>query len=182
MAKGGNVAGFVILSILALGGLGLSGYMFIDNEFLGGSLPYHEHESHKLVAVWDGLNGVGTEFNVSFSDIQLNNSDYFTMDSNNETITLDVRGWYKVTIITTWISLDVTNKYYFRYHRNGEIEGFPGYLEYPEEATVSLSISYYIYSVGNDTTYFHCHSSLADSFGLAANQGYNQAILEYCDI
>ena len=90
MAKGGNIGAIVILSILALGGLGLSGYMFVEDQFLGGNeyvsdhdhdLIPHEHEMYTLVGVWEDLGGSGTEFNVSYQDIQVNQSEYFSLST-----------------------------------------------------------------------------------------------------
>ena len=103
MAKGNKTGAIVILAILALGGLGLSAYMFIEDQFLGGNeyVPDHEHDyedkSYKLVGLWDELDGVGDNFNISFSHNITAENEYVTL-TGGTTFNLTQQGWYKFTI------------------------------------------------------------------------------------
>lgn len=47
IANGGKTAAIVILSIISLGELGLSGYMFVEDQFLGGNeyIPDQKHNN-----------------------------------------------------------------------------------------------------------------------------------------
>lgn len=182
MANGKKIGAFVILSILALGGLGLSGYMFIEDLLLGKHPQVHDYEGYQMVAVWEELHGTGSAFNLSLDDMTLNYTEFFSLTDDNVSLTLEQRGWYKFTFITTWTSLDSLNTYYFRVHKNENIIGYAGTFTNPQETIRSLNLVYYVYSVGNDTFRFHCHSSGADVFSVATNQDFNQVVLEYCRV
>ena len=180
MAKGGNTGAIVILSILALGGLGLSGYMFVEDQFLGGNeyVPDHEHGMYTLVGAWDELDGSGTDFNISYQDIQLNQSEYFSLNAANDTFTLLQEGWYKLTVCTTFTSLIAPNTYRGIVYENGAMSHGLFDIE-PVIDTFPMNIIYYVYSVGNKTVHINCFSIGGDSYSVAGNDLYNAAFLEY---
>jgi hypothetical protein len=173
MAKGSNTGAIVILAILALGGLGLSGYLFIDDLFLGGD------ESNKLVAVWEELTGTGDDFNITFNDNQITANNYATLSNANTSISLNEVGWYKLTITTVWISLDSGNFYFMKIIKNGIPTDNPAYSGYPQESTLAISVVYFVFSDGDDIYTLNCQSNAGDSFSISANQVYNQMTLEF---
>ena len=187
MANGKNTAAFIILTILAVGGLGLSGYMFVEDQFLGGDeyVPEHEHdliphdhEMYTLVGIWDELEGSGTDFNLTFQDLEYQNSEYFSLSTANDTITLLQEGWYKFTIATTWISLDSSNYYDLYAKRNGTtIHGLVE-ISYPPSAVFTTYLVFFVYSEGNDDVWIECQSS-GDTYQVAPNDQFNHAYLEY---
>ncbi len=180
MAKGSNIGAIIILAILALGGLGLSGYMFIEDKFLGGNeyVPYHEHESYQLVGLWNSLSGSGDVFNLTFTANETNDNNYVTL-TGGTIFNLTQQGWYKFTIATILINLATTDYYYVRSFRNEVVSELIGYIHNPAETGGYLFMEYYTYSDGDDLIYFTCGSSLGDSFSITGNNNYNHAWVEY---
>lgn len=173
MANGKNTGAFIILAILALGGLGLSGYMFIKDQFIGGS------DSNLLIGVWEETYGSGISFNISFGENQLDQSAYFTLSVDNETFTMNHEGWYKFTFNTYWTGLTSPEYYYFGAYKNGVLVEYPGYVADPLDTIYVLNLVYYVYSDGDDSIYFQCDSYFGDSFSMPGSHSYDQAILEY---
>jgi len=184
MAKGNNIGAVVILAILALGGLGLSGYMFIEDRFLGGNeyVPDHDHEyedkSYKLVGLWDSLSGTGDAFNITFASNKTAENGYVTL-TGGTTFDLTQQGWYKFTIVAIFINLDPADYYYTRSYRNGAISEMAGYIHYPQSDGAYLNMESYVYSEGNTSIYFTCAAAFGDSFSITGNNYYNHAWLEY---
>ncbi|MHA1110797.1 MAG: hypothetical protein ACTSRE_06815 [Promethearchaeota archaeon] len=179
MAKGNNTGAIVILAILALGGLGLSGYMFVEDRFLGGD----EHDAYKLIGVWENLEGSGTDFNITFQNPQYQNNEYFSLSTTNTTFNLLLEGWYKLTISTTWTSLDPTEVYRAYVMKNGVTHSAIFEMWHPAEIQMKLDVELYLYSNSTDSYHIHCYESgFTDPFGLATNQIFNTAYLEYITI
>ncbi len=173
MAKGSNTAAIVILAILALGGLGLSGYMFINDQFFGGD------ETNLLLAVYEESYGSGISFNISFGVNQLNPSEYFTLSADNETFTFHHEGWYKFTFNTYWTGLLPTDGYVLGVYKNGVVVEHPGYVTNAADSIYALNLEYYLHCDVDDSIYFKCNSVYGDSFSMPGEHSYDQIILEY---
>ncbi len=180
MAKGSNTGAFVILTILALGGLGLSGYMFVRDQFFGGTED--SLEGYQLIAVWEKLTEFGTndDFYLNLSENQLTQSDYFTLTSGTN-LTLNHPGWYRISIRTIWSSLAGTNNYVFNLEKNGATSASLIYLSAPSDTYYTINLVVYVHSDGNDYFHFNSYSTAADAFSIASNQNYNQFVLEFIE-
>lgn len=179
MAKGSKTGAVVILGILAVAGLGLSGYMFINDQFLGEN--EHTHEGNELLAIWEFFGGNGADYYIYFQDNQLPQSEYFNMTDSNTTLNLNYRGWYRLTIRTAWTGLSVADNYYFLLTRNGLSYVNIYNLNGPTDTTEMIDQTVYVHSDGDDAFRFHCYSAGVDVFSLASNQYYNQMTLEYVE-
>ena len=186
MAKGSNIGAVIFLAILALGGLGLSGYMFINDQFLGGDehthdLIPHEHEGYELVAVWEQISGSGNDFYLNVSYNQLPQNEFCGLTDGNTTFNLTQKGWYRFAIQTTWNSLLATEDYSLAVEKN-EIETAKiMYLFDPPEIYWSMNLVHYVYSDGDDLFRFFCQSFNFDSFGISPSIKDNQIVLEYIE-
>lgn len=197
MANANKTGGIAILAILALCGLGLSGYMFVEDRFLGGEeyltqedlndyvteedlidyVTEDDLDVYKLVGAWDNLEGSGTVFNLTLLDRELHLMEYFSINLANDTITLLHEGWYKFTLLTTWVNLDSTAYYRATGFKNG-IQDYSKEFQKPSATTLGFEFTYYVYSNGTDSIFMQGYST-SDSFGVAANSAYNAAYLEY---
>jgi len=83
-------AGTVLLGIIALVGLGLSGYMFLKYEFLSPITPTKD-SGLILVGFWDDLDentdytpwNFNDDWLVEFSDSPFNDSNYISVSNGN---------------------------------------------------------------------------------------------------
>jgi hypothetical protein len=180
MAKGSNAGAFIVLAILALGGLGLSGYMFINDRFFGGDEPLPDND--QIIAVWNKLteSGSNSNFYLNLSENQLNQSEYFILTGGTN-LTLNHPGWYRITIRTIWSSLSSATNYVFNVEKNGATSDSLVYLSAPQETYYTINLFDYVYSDGNDYFQFNCYNGAADAFSIASNQNYNQFILEFIE-
>lgn len=179
-----NKGAVIFLAIIAVGALGLSGYMFIEDQFLGGNdyVPDHEHEfedkSYKLVGLWDSMGGSGSSYNLTFGANKIAANEYVNL-TDPATFNLTQEGWYKFTIVTIFTGLDPTNYYYVRCVHNGTNSELVGYVDDPSATADYVNMVYYVHSSVGDLINFLCGSSLGDSFSVSGNNFYNHAILEY---
>ena len=132
-----------------------------------------------VVAVWDTLDGSGSDFNITLSGLKINNNKYFSISTDNTTITLTKSGWYKFTFRTTFLGLSVADRYFCSLEKNGVTDAALMYADFPVMDEWETDASVYVQSDGNDVYNFNCRSINADSFTVAVGQDYNQIVLEF---
>ena len=176
--------GIILLGIIAIAGLGLSGFMFISDL-----IPSPSSDTGTiLVAVWDDLDwntAYGThtsaaDWLVEFTNSPYNNSNYVTVRNDNTRFILSP-GLYKITIKMTLQSIASSSAYlvsllkndndeeYFHYHATDE-----GW----ESEHHSLCSSVYVEADGVDYFEINCFSG-GDAFSVIAIENYNQLSIEY---
>jgi hypothetical protein len=192
MAKGGNTVAVVILAIFAIGGFGLSGYMFIEDQFLGGNeyVPEHEHESTlKLVALWDDLDENfdtppytdANHFLIAYDTPVLVDTDYVIV--HNETrFYLPVEGIYKINVNTLLYPVVATEVYWVVLMRN--ITYFENFERIGIEGTISTTMYYskgsvYVNTTGGIDTYYEIQVYGTGTSGIMTTENYNQLSIEY---
>jgi hypothetical protein len=165
-SKGSALA--IIAFIIGAGGLGIGIYTIFFSP-------------PGVVAIWDSLYGGGDNFDIAARDIQITHNKYFSISTDNTTITLTKSGWYEFTIRTTFYSLSAADRYTLELQKNGVSEAFFVYLNYPASTYWEISSSVFVQSDGDDEFVFNCESSGSDTFFISANQDYNQLILEFVE-
>ena len=178
MAKGNKSGAIIILAIISLGALGLSGYVFINDQFFGGN----EQQGNELIAVWESITGsTGNLFYVNFSDNQLDQSDYFTSTPGITNITLVQKGWYRFTIHLVLGDLLSTDTYALSLWKNGALHEYLDYQHFPQEVYRTISTVAYVYSDGTDYFQFRCEAFGLDNFYILGTQTNNKATLEFLE-
>ena len=173
MANNKGSALSIIAFIIGAGGLGIGIFTMITSE----------SEEPNVVALWETItrSGPTDDFILSFSSIQLNHSNYFSMSNGNTTITLTRSGWYKFTIRTMLIGLTTTDDYYFNIEKNGAFSNALLYTSNPPTISRCITAVAYVESDGNDEFIFRCFDIGADPFGVTPTQKYNQLALEFVE-
>jgi hypothetical protein len=164
----------IIALLLGASGLGLGVYSIIHFQIaIDGIIG-----SENIVAVWETIGGSGTTFNLTLGDIQVNNSEYFTLADGNSTIHLLQHGWYRFNIRVLWSGLSGAFVYVLEMYKNGANIGILESIGNP--STTSHRISAFIYVCSNGTDYFSIRSNSGDSHNIyTIDQDYNQVSLEY---
>ena len=134
---------------------------------------------NNLVGIWEsvGASQTGTVFNLTFGNIQLNNSEYFTLSSNQEIIYLDKPGWYRVNVRIRLTGLVSTADYYLVLI--GYVLEYLDNIPYPQETEYSVNTFGYIHSDGDKYFILHCYNWDGDTFSVDTDQDFNQIVLEY---
>ena len=193
MSKGGNKGAVIFLAILAVASLGLSSYMFVEDNFLGGNeyVPEHEHdydftEGFRLVALWEDLDGNFTGpssyFPIEFHNHTILDTDYVSVLSETQFF-LPLEGIYKITLNAIFTEL-TTNAFYIIYlTRNGTdvcyLDAFEtgGTLDSDYHRTSTTS---YINGTGNLNDIYMIYALSSDNFWYGAkSQDHNQLAIEY---
>ncbi|MHA1111956.1 MAG: hypothetical protein ACTSRE_12690 [Promethearchaeota archaeon] len=192
MAKGGNTGAFVILSILALGGLGLGGYTFVNEQFLGGDEHTHDYvdtQGFKLVGLWNTLtentvnnplHNTANDFLVEFDDMMVLDTTYVNV-INSTRFSLPTAGLYKINIIMILGELSPGYIYWIHLRQNNSIVE---YLDrfYTDDTNLEsfcfVSTSVYLNSTGDDS-YYEINPYSSDNFDVGSPQSFNQLSIEY---
>jgi len=176
-ASGLGVGLFSIIRYEAIEGpqgpTGLDGLNGIDG--VNGTLD-------NLVAIWDNLTGIGTpstSFFIGLYDIQLNNSEYFSLSGNNINVQLTKVGWYRFTIRLLWSGTISGIDYRLYIYKNSFILECLAFVYYATTFYSCVDSFVYAYSDGDDIFAFQCYTPGATPFWLHAGQEYNQLVLEY---
>ena len=179
--------GTIILGIIAIAGLGLSGFMFIRDTLSSPS----KDTGLVLVGLWDDLDrnmgyGGHTEvydWLIEFRDSLVNNPKYVTVTNDNTRFVL-ASGLYKISLSILFDSL-VEGEYYGTILlRNGVTDTI--IIDHYHNVSSSIRNQHFFYSSifveGNGVDYFelNCVSVvIADSFIPISNDAYNQLSIEY---
>ena len=178
--------GTIVLGIIAIAGLGLSGFMFIKDNIL---FPASD-TGLVLVGLWDDLesnrdyapDNTGSDWLIEFRNSPLNNSNYVTVSRNNTRFVL-APGLYKITLSFRFSSLVAGEGYAISLIRTGSTEHF--LVDHYHNETAVINGEYYsscssVFVQGNGVDYFDfkCASIYGDSFDLS-NDKYNQLSIEY---
>jgi hypothetical protein len=178
--------GTIILGIIAIAGLGLSGFMFIKDNIL---FPVSD-TGLVLVGLWDDLDrntdyasyNTNSTWLIEFRDSLLNNSNYVTVSRNNTRFVLSP-GLYKITLSFIFSSMAQGEGYAISLIRTGSTDHF--LADHYHNETAIINGEYYascssVFVQGNGVDYFDikCASIYGDSFDLG-NDKYNQLSIEY---
>ena len=87
------------------------------------------------------------------------NSCHVSLSDSNTTIILNRVGWYKLSISTTWYSLDSGSYYQIRVYKNGVFYHVPLYLNFPTDIHRPVNIEILMDSDGDDAYRIYFSSS-----------------------
>ena len=195
MAKGGNTGAVVFLSIIAVSALGLSGYIFVNETFLGADDHTHDVDSNlRLVAFWDDLdeNLTNNPMHSSVTNFLIEYDDQKFLDSNYVSVINNTRfqlvpGLYKLSLNVVlsgidpnsvyWIEMLENNSYSLNFERLETDTTVPG-TYYFAKASGYLNIS----SVENYYEIVARTSGDVTGFSVAsdpATNNYHQFSIEY---
>ena len=193
MSKGGNKGAVFFFAILAVASLGLSGYMFVDDQFLGGNeyVPEHEHEydfteGFRLVALWEDLDGNFTAptgyFPIEFHNHTVLDTDYVSVFSETQFF-LPLEGIYKITLNILITELTASSFYLIYLQRNatqvGNFEAFEtgSTLDTPHQY---VSSTLYVNGTGNINDVYIIYALSSANFWYGPKlQLNNQLAIEY---
>ncbi len=183
----GRSAGMVLLGIIAITGLGLSGYMFLKYEFLS---PTNKNSGLLLVGLWDNLNentdytphDSTADFLVELKESPFNDSNYVSVSNGNTRFVLKQAGFYKITLNMLFQAIGSSYLYLVYLQRNGDVERSFARITIsanPGSTMYYLKSSLYIYSNGIDYFEINC-VSYDDTYFIVSNSNqYNQLSIEY---
>jgi hypothetical protein len=185
----GRSAGVILLGLIAIGGLGLSGYLFLKYEFLSPLTPTQD-SGLVLVGMWDDLarntdyapwDLTGTWL-IEFRNSPMNDSNYISVSNGNTRFVLIQEGYYKITLTCLLDNLDANAEYAISLLRNGSNAGvFEQFSISANPSTDYFPIQSSLYVYGNGVDYFVmvCHNVGDPSFIVSGQNFYNQLSIEY---
>ncbi|MBN2157034.1 MAG: hypothetical protein JW776_13405 [Candidatus Lokiarchaeota archaeon] len=190
-----NKGAIIFLAILAIAGLGLSGYMFVNDTFLGGDDHTHETEGLKLVALWEDLdeNLVNNPLYTTVSNFLIEYEDQIVLETNyvnviNSTrFSLIVPGLYKINLAVVFGGiLDVDSTFWVYLMENNTEKA---YFERFSTGNPVIDIFYYakgslyINATSAENYYeIRAWTGAASGFRVATDSGspyFNQLSIEY---
>ena len=166
----------VISLIIGVSALGVGVFSVIRTYYP----EEREHETQTgIVGLWEAIESDQLFlFTLILNDIRTNDSDFFSLNNPNTTLSLKQVGWYKASFRFILVSLVVSNPYGVQIWKNSLL-----YHEMEFTATETskeINDYVYLYSDGNDEYHFECYDAmLSDSFWVITSQQYNQFVLEY---
>lgn len=179
-----NSKGAVIfLAIIAVGALGLSGYLLLDDIFL------EKPEGLKLVGLWDNLSEnfdtppytTASDFLIAYDNVVTLDTDYITV--HNETrFYLPVAGIYRININVMLNSLLTNKVYWVVLMRN------TSFFEFFERIGIENPMitpfyyskgSVYVNVTGGLDTYYEIYVYGTGTTGIDSNENFNQLSIEY---
>jgi len=178
-----NKGAVIFLAVIAVGALGISGFMFITDLL---SNDVDESENFKLVALWDNINEntsyapytTDSNFLIEYFDQMVLNPEYITV-YNNTRFSFATLGLYKINLNTIFEGIVNTADYWailirnssnFRYFDRWEDEN--NFFHYTDS-------SLYINVTNSDTIYGIIGWSDSDDFGIASSAISSQLSIEY---
>jgi len=180
-----NTAGFVLLGIISISGLGLGGYSTYLTLI---STQLAEKQELKLIGLWEEFD-YNTDFPpytalsywlLELRDIKIMNSDYIAISNNNTRLTLLKLGWYRIQLTMILSSIDASQNYWINILKNGGVKFILLYHETsatPESDYLTLDASAFVHSNGSE--YFEIMGdSFGDPFFPGGSQIYNQLTIE----
>lgn len=187
----GRSAGMVLLGIIALAGVGMSGYMLLKYEFINPSTP-SEDSGLILVGLWGDLDrsmdyppwDETDNWLLSLGDNQFNDSSYISCSNQNTNFILLKPGFYKITLTLQLSSLQSGTEYKVELQRNSFTDQMLERLvlsDNPGSSQYRIQSSLYVYGNGIDYFQINCFSSVGDpSFSVETTWDYyNQLSIEY---
>jgi len=182
-----NKGAVIFLAIIAIAGLGLSGYMFIDDMWLSGN---EEHEL-KVVAIWNylsentennPLHSLDYNFLIEYSEALILDTNYVNV-VNETRFTLPVAGLYRINLNVMFEYVDAANTYWIVLLQNNTIFEYLDFFSTPSpvyDISHFTTISFYINSTGDDSYYeFNARCTDTDPFEVYTHSQYNQLSIEY---
>ena len=192
MSNGGKSAAIAILGIVAVAALGLSGYMFVNDTFLGGDEHEHDYTDTNTglmpVAIWNSLyenlsvpgHASAQDYLVGLKDPELINTEYVNVF--NDTHFAFVReGIYQIQFNALLDSLIADQVYW------GVMLENDTFLEFFDRAlTDTVLSSNYYHMKGNfylnvtDLNSVYCLNVYGTgNSGISITQTFNQVFIEY---
>ena len=176
--------GTIILGIIAIAGLGLSGFMFVKYEIVFPS----SDTGLLLVGVWNDLDynvahAPHTEMDDYLLEFRLslfNNSNYVSFNADNTRFVLSP-GLYKINLAIIFSGITVSEIYYTMLLTNGLAYNYFNRHETsanPESDYHTFSSSLYVRANGVDYFEIRCTSNGGDYF-FPSSDLYNQLSIEY---
>ena len=181
----------ILIGIIAIGALGFSGYIFVDNTFLSTAPPDSPPDSGlTLVGLWDDLvkNKEFAPFTtdsswlIEFDNNQFNNSNYISISNNNTSFKLLKEGYYKITLLLLLNDVDASEVYWTYFIRNGLFDHCLARVaisDNPGSSYHQIESSIYVKSTGLDNFSIRCYSTGSDAFEIGHLQNFNQLSIEY---
>ena len=175
--------GTILLGIIAIAGLGLSGFMFVKNEIVFPS----SDTGLLLVGAWNDLDyniahAPHTEMDDYLLEFRLslfNNSNYVSFNADNTRFVLSP-GLYKINLAIIFTGITVNETYYTQLLTNGLNNNFFNRYETsanPESTYHTFSSSLYVRANGVD--YFEIRCTSRGDYFFPHDDEYNQLSIEY---
>ncbi len=177
------VALSVISLLIGASGLGIGTFSYINfstvqgppgdpgDDGINGTLD-------NLVAIWDHVTGSGTEFNLTFTAIEFNRSEYFDLTETYTKIQLLKAGWYRFSLKCILNGVTAGNYYSFSLYRNDtRIERF-WYSQIPTGVSYPM-VNAIVYAHSDGDDFFTIRADSGASFSILGQAEYNQLVLEY---
>ena len=187
MSNGKGNAVIIITLLIGMGGLGTGIYSIIQHSVVEGPPGPPGNDGvdgingtlNNLVGVWGGISGAGTFFNLSLSDLQENNNEFFSLSPNGEVLHLQKEGWFKFSMRCRWIGLGSSYSYFIQVFKNSVFYEYIEVIYAPASSLYLTSSFMYVYCDGDDLFHIFCDSVLSDIFQIDLAQVYNEFVLEY---
>ena len=181
-------AGMVLLGIIALAGVGMSGYMLLKYEFISPNTPSAD-SGLILVGLWDDLDTSmvyppwddADDWLLKLKDNQFNDSSYISVSNENTNFILLKPGFYKITLTLLLIHLDAGAIYFVELQRNSFTDHIFKTVELSANTSLTwhhIQSSLYVYGNGIDYFQINCYSLWDTSF-IASGDYYCQLSIEY---
>ncbi len=185
----GRSAGMVLLGIIAIAGIGLSGYMFLKYEFLS-PISFAKDSGLILVGLWDNLDentdyapyDSGDDFLLQFNERSFNDSNYISLSNGNTRFVLKQVGLYKITLNVLFQAIVASSIYFVYLRKNGNLERSMARIVIwgnPSPTNYYAKSSIYVYSNGTDYFEINCKSFDGFLFSVMGSNLYNQLSIEY---
>ncbi len=180
-------AALVIITIIALAGLGLGGYSFYKLQTEGNlQVILIPPEGSKVVGLWTNLSRAiygsynTTDWLVEVNNSQILRSNYVVLSNNNTNFTMQKSGWYKVHLSLVLVNLTSNFEYYINFNRNSSLEF--SFDKFNSTGTPYRLINSYQFIYFNNSDYFEINCKSNDEFNIGTTelyQNYNQLSIEY---
>ena len=179
--------GMILLGIIAFAALGVSGYMFIDDQFLSVDPPDPPDNGLILVGLWDDLAtnkdyspyNTDTAWLIEFDNNQYNDSNFISVSNSNTNFKLLKEGFYKLTLLLYVNGLDTGGTYWFYLYRNNSIDHCVAKIAHPNDDNHQVESSIFIKSTGLDNFFIRSYCFGDTSFAIGTTQSLNQISFEY---
>ncbi|MFX1236116.1 MAG: hypothetical protein ACFE8P_00195 [Promethearchaeota archaeon] len=174
----------MVIGILAILGLGISGYLLATNQYSGTSTPESEFI---LVALWDDLNRNTTnpshtdddDFLIQFDDNIFLDPQYITVNSVTN-FSLTRAGIYRITLRIIISSIELGERYVITLLKSGAYDEC--FWVFTANVSASSNINSALYLNASITDYYeinaYCDTDDANGFDTALPR-YNQLAIEY---